>query len=477
MDYFGYRDGTLFAEDVPVPDIVKKVGTPVYIYSTRTFLEHYRKVADAFAEVDPLICYSVKANGNLGVLKKLADAGAGFDVVSGGEIYRVLRAGGDPARITFAGVAKTDKEINEALDVGIFLFDVESEDELKNIAKLARKKKTTASVALRVNPDVDPHTHKYITTGKSENKFGVDLHRARHIITRHHGDEGIDIVGLHMHIGSQITDIEPYEQALEKIVGFAQDLTFDEIKIKTLNLGGGFGIFYRGDEAKDIGAFAKVIVPAVKKLDVKLVLEPGRFIIGNAGILVSRVQYAKSTGAKNFVLMDAGMNTLIRPSLYGAYHKIWPVKAAFTNPEKGAVIPVDVAGPICESADVFAIERELPPLKRGDLVSIFSAGAYAFTMASHYNAHPRPAEVLVEGGDFTVVRKRETYEDLVRGEKDPITGGKPAGKSAPGKPGAKRKVKSKAKAAKPKPESDSDSTEKKQVEEQTGVEADAGSDQ
>ncbi|TET37513.1 MAG: diaminopimelate decarboxylase [Planctomycetota bacterium] len=474
MDYFGYRDGTLFAEDVPVPDIVKKVGTPVYIYSTRTFLEHYRKVVDAFAEVDPLICYSVKANGNLSVLKKLADAGAGFDVVSGGEILRVLRAGGDPARITFAGVAKTDQEINEALDAGIFLFDVESEDELKNIARLARKKNTTAAVALRVNPDVDPHTHKYITTGKSENKFGVDMHRARHIITSHYQDEGIDIVGLHMHIGSQITDIEPYEQAIGKVIGFAQDLTFDEIKIKTLNLGGGFGIFYRGDEAKDIGAFAKVIIPAVKKLDVKLVLEPGRFIMGNAGILVSRVQYVKSTGAKNFALMDAGMNALIRPSLYGAYHKIWPVKAAFTSPEKGAVIPVDVAGPICESADVFAIERELPPQKRGDLIAVFSAGAYAFSMSSNYNAHPRPAEVLVEGGEFTVVRKRETYEDLVRGEKEPLSGGKPAGTSAPKKSGAKRKGKSKAAKSKSKP--DSDSPEKKQDEEQPDVEADVGSD-
>jgi len=468
MDYFGYRDGTLFAEDVSVPDIVKKVGTPVYIYSSRTFLEHFRKIADAFAEVDPLISYSVKANGNLSVLKMLGDAGAGYDVVSGGELFRVLRAGGDPAKVTFAGVAKTDREINEALDADIFLFDVESEDELINIAKLARKKNKTATVAIRVNPNVDPHTHKYITTGKAENKFGVDLHRARHIIIKHHQDEGIDLAGLHMHIGSQITDIEPYEEALDKVIGFTQDLSLDDIKIKILNLGGGFGIFYRGDEAKDIGAFAKIIIPAVQKLGVKLVLEPGRFIIGNAGILVSKVQYVKKTGAKNFAMMDAGMNTLIRPALYGAYHKIWPVKAKFTGPKAGAVIPVDVAGPVCESADVFATERELPPQARGDLIAIFSAGAYGFTMASNYNAHPRPAEVMVEGGEFTVVRKRETYEDLVRGEKDLLTDGKPK---------AKRKGKGKSKAAKPKSKPDPDSSDKQQAEKQAGVEADAGSDQ
>ncbi|MHC4662755.1 MAG: diaminopimelate decarboxylase [Planctomycetota bacterium] len=446
MDYFTYRDGVLHAEDVPVPAITAEVGTPVYIYSARTFLEHLQKVAGAFREVDTLICYSVKANGNLAILKKLVAAGAGFDVVSGGELYRVLRAGGDPKKVTFAGVAKTDGEIAEAIDPGIFLFDIESEAELENVARIAREKKKAASIALRINPDVDPLTHKYITTGKAENKFGVDLATARDIVLRHHQDKGLVFSGLHMHIGSQITDVAPYADALDKVAIFVKNVAGEGVKFRTLNIGGGFGIFYRGDEAKDIRAFADVIIPVVRKLELNLVLEPGRFIIGNAGILVSRVQYIKPTGAKNFVMIDAGMNDLIRPALYGAYHRIWPVRADFTDPDKGAARKYEVVGPICESSDVFAVDRELPELNRGDLVSIFSAGAYGFTMASNYNAHTRPAEVLVEGKKFSIVRERETYEDLVRGEE----GAMPTPKAKP-KAGKKKKAK---KNRKPAPEAE-----------------------
>jgi len=418
MDYFSYRSGVLHAEDASVSEIAAKVGTPVYIYSVRTFIEHFRKARGAFAELDALICYSVKANGNLAILRRLAAEGAGFDVVSGGELYRVLRAGGEAKKVTFAGVAKTDREIAEALDAGVGLFDVESEQELENIARIAAAKRVAANVALRVNPDVDPRTHRYITTGKAENKFGVDIEKAGMLFRRHHKDAPINLAAVHMHIGSQITDVTPYAEALGRVAKLIANLRAENIEIGSLNIGGGFGIFYRGDEAKDIRAFADVIIPVVKELGVRLVLEPGRFIIGNAGILVCEVQYVKTSGPKTFVMLDAGMNALIRPALYGAYHKIWPVRAKFQNPDEGAVSEVDIVGPICESADVFAAGREIPEVKRGDLIAVFSAGAYGFAMSSQYNSQPRPAEVLVEGDKFTIIRRRETYEDLIRGEED-----------------------------------------------------------
>ncbi len=423
MDYFHYQDGQLFCEQIPVCNLAEKFGTPLWVYSKRTMLHHYEQLVRAFAELKPLICYSVKANSNLGVLRVMAEAGSGFDVVSGGELYRVIKGGGDPAKTVFAGVGKTDEEIRFALDCNVMLFDVESEAELERISVVASEMKKSAPVALRVNPDVDPKTHRYISTGKKESKFGLDLARASRIAREARNLPGVRMIGLHMHIGSQITQTESHSEAAQKGVQFVTELRENGHPIEWFNFGGGFGIHYRKQEAKSAEEFARVIVPEVRKTGCRLALEPGRFIVGNAGILVSRVLYTKVSGERRFLIQDAAMNDLLRPTLYEAFHRIWPVEpqGVLTPPEDfEASIPGteawDVVGPVCESGDFFAKDRNLPAMKRGDLLATFSAGAYGMVMSSNYNTRPRAAEVLVDGDSAKLVRRRETLEDLLAPE-------------------------------------------------------------
>ena len=420
IPFFEYRDGALYCEEVPLARVAAKVGTPVYVYSAASVLASYRQLALAFAAARPVICYSVKANANLGLLKLLARAGAGFDVVSGGEIFRALKAGADPEKIVYAGVGKTDDEITYALRAGIMMFNAESEPELENIAAIARRMGMTARVALRLNPDVDPKTHVYITTGKKENKFGIDLARAARIVTELLPRLGhVRLAGLHMHIGSQITSAGPHAEALAKLVRFVETHRAQLPDLKYLNVGGGFGILYDLEKPAAARDFAAKLIPLARKTGLQLVLEPGRFIVGNAGVMLARVLYVKQSGdEKRFVICDAGMNDLVRPTLYDAYHRIWPVETAvsLTAPPRNGLELVDVVGPICESGDFLAKDRRLPPVDRGDLLAVFSAGAYGHVMSSNYNARPRACEVLVQGGRFSVVRRRETYDDLVAAE-------------------------------------------------------------
>lgn len=430
MDYFRYYRGELRTEEVPVREIADQYGTPAYIYSARTIVEHYRKLRDAFAgplppDRAPVLCYSVKANSNLSILKLMRDEGSGFDVVSGGELYRALKVGADPKKIVFAGVGKTDDEIAYALESGILLFNVESEEELANIDRIAGRAGKKAPVALRVNPDVDPQTHTYIATGKKETKFGVDLIRARRILSRGRDFKNVRLNGLHVHIGSQITKVDPYVETLQRISAFLPECEKMGCPIEWLDIGGGFGIWYKDKLARPAFEIAAAILPILQKTGCRFILEPGRFIVGNAGVLVTRVLYVKESGEKKFVICDAGMNDLIRPTLYSAYHRIWPVKTDMAHsgevPDEdhwdGPLAVTDVVGPICESGDFFAKERKLPALARGDLVCVFSAGAYGYAMASNYNSHPRPCEIMVAGGEAKVVTGRESIEDLLRNEK------------------------------------------------------------
>ncbi len=427
MDYFRYRRGILHCEDIPVPEIAARAGTPSYIYSTRTVVEHYHKLRDAFRRGCPdlLVCYSVKANGNLSLLKLMQHEGSGFDVVSGGEIHRALRAGADPRTIVFAGVGKTEAEIRFALAQDILQFNVESEDELETIDAVARETGRVARIALRVNPDVDPQTHTYITTGKKENKFGLDFDRIRDLLGRLSRLPGVRLAGLHIHIGSQIVQVEPYVDALRRLLAFLPECAKAGHPVETLDLGGGFGIFYREKSARPPEAFAEALLPLLAQASCRILLEPGRFIVGNAGILLTRVLYVKRSGEKTFYICDAGMTDLIRPSLYGAYHRIWPVE---TDPGVEGEAPdeetwsgpaglADVVGPICESGDFFAKDRRLPPLRRGQLLAIFSAGAYGYVMSSNYNTRPRAAEVIAAGSRFEVVTPRETMDDLLGRER------------------------------------------------------------
>jgi diaminopimelate decarboxylase len=416
MDKFEYKNGTLYCENARVGDIAEKVGTPLYIYSRATIEHHYKQIEEAFRGTSTLICYSIKANGNLALLRIMKDLGAGFDAVSGGEIYRALAIGADPKKIVFAGVGKTDEEIRYALQAGILMFNVESREEMENIDRIALEMGRVAPMVLRVNPDVDPKTHTYITTGKAENKFGIDLLSTEEIVAEIPRLKNLQLLGFHCHIGSQITDIEPYNFAMRRMMDLFQKCR-KSYPIQYLNIGGGFGIYYKGDEARPVREFAQQIMPFVEATKCRLILEPGRFIVGNAGILVTRVQYIKKSGPKRFVICDAGMNDLIRPTLYQAYHRIWPVTTDLPLNAPGRELsPADVVGPICESGDYFARDRALPEMHRGDLMVIFSAGAYGFTMSSNYNSRPKPPEVLVEGNNWRVVRKRETYEDLVKDE-------------------------------------------------------------
>ena len=425
MDHFEYRNGRLFAEYVNVEKIAQKVGTPAYIYSKATFIDHLEKIRNAYDGLDTTICYSVKACGNINILRFMAAAGSGFDVVSGGELYRVLQAGGAPSRVVYAGVGKTDAEIAEALDAGIAYFNVESEAELDNLIRLAGEKGKQAKVALRVNPDVDYKTHEFITTGKKETKFGVDIGRAVKVFADYGENPAVNLCALHVHLGSGGKVIDPYVDAVQKILPLIDRLREKGHAIETIDLGGGYGADYESDSVPSAAEYAAGLVPLLKEKNVKLILEPGKSICANAGIMLTRVLYIKHGGSKKFVIADAGMNDLIRPSLYDAFHFIWPVRVEEKFvPDKrqenikpdGAEI-IDVVGPICEGADFLAKDRALPPTKRGDLLSVFAAGAYGFTMSSNYNARCRAAEALVDGDKFTVIGRRETYEDLVALEK------------------------------------------------------------
>jgi diaminopimelate decarboxylase len=427
MDFFNYKNGELYCEDVPAAKIAAEVGTPTYVYSKATLLRHYRQVADAFAPLNPTICYSIKSNGNLNLCKVLVAEGCGMDVTSGGELFRALKAGCDPKKIIYAGVGKTDDEIRMAIDAGIAAFNIESEAEIENIDRVAGAMGKTAIGALRINPDVDPgaKTHAKTTTGKKETKFGVDIERAERVFDHYKELKNLRIAGLHLHIGSPIYDVKPYVDAITKANALIDRLTKKGHRIEWLDMGGGFAVNYKNPEqALPVTEHAKALVPLLKGKPYKLAIEPGRYISGNAGIVLTKVLYRKQGGEKRFVIVDAGMNDLIRPTLYDAYHFIWPVKPDERNvpatrdedlvPADGET--VDIVGPICESGDYLAKGRPLPPTKRGDLLAVFTAGAYGFAMSSNYNNRPRAAEVLVDGDTYTVIRRRETYEDLIAAE-------------------------------------------------------------
>ncbi len=424
MEPFHYQNGQLYCENVPAAELAGRFGTPLFVYSQASILGTLRSLQAAFTAVDPLVCYSVKANSNLGILKIMAQHGSGFDVVSAGELYRVGLAGGEAGKTVFAGVGKTDDEIRAGLEAGVLMFNVESEAELAAVARVAAAVGKVAPIALRVNPDVDPKTHRYISTGKKESKFGMDIERAAKVAEAAVAIDSVRMIGMHMHIGSQITSTEPYAGAVAKGVELIDRLRKMGHPIAWYNMGGGYGINYRGHEARPVEEFARVIVPAVKAAGCRLAIEPGRVIAGNAGILLSRVLYTKQSGEKRFLIQDAAMNDLIRPALYESYHRIWPAvlpPGAAPAPEDSespvaGTEPWDVVGPVCESGDFLAKDRPLPRLDTGDLLATFSAGAYGMVMASNYNTRPRAAEVLVDGPDARLVRRRETLEDLVRPE-------------------------------------------------------------
>ena len=434
MHFFRYRNGHLYCEDVDLARVAEKFGTPLYVYSAGTILDHYTRLDAALAPLDHLICYAVKANSNRAILKLLADAGAGFDIVSGGELFRVLGAGGDPAKCTFTGVGKWREEIEYALEQGIYSFNVESESELENIDRIAGAKNLRAPITLRVNPDIDPHTHEYISTGSHENKFGIALDRIAAVYESAAKMRNIDIVGVQMHIGSQITEAQPFASAIWKLAPIVRELK-SKYAIKFFSIGGGMGIIYRralesgsgkwwhdhGGESSafSIRDYADAIVAPSRQLGIRIVVEPGRFLVGNAGVLLTRVGYIKKSGAKKFAIVDAGMNDLIRPALYHSYHEIVPVKETKSERER-KISKIDIVGPVCESGDFFALDREMPKLDEGDLLAIMSGGAYGFVMASNYNSRPLPAEGLVRGDKFALIRKRQTWKDLVRGEIEPL---------------------------------------------------------
>jgi diaminopimelate decarboxylase len=432
---FRYRDGHLYCEDVDLVCVAEKLGTPTYVYSAATILDHYARLDTALQSLDHLICYAVKANSNRAILRLLADTGAGFDIVSGGELYRVLAAGGDPAKCTFAGVGKSREEIEYALEQRVCSFNVESETELDLIDRVAGAKETRAPIALRVNPDVDPHTHEYISTGSRENKFGIALDRVAAVYEQAAKMRNVEIVGVQMHIGSQIAEAKPFASAIEKVAPIVRELK-SKYGIKFLSIGGGMGIVYRralesgsGKWWRDHGGesfafsvrdYADAIVPQLCELHLRILVEPGRFLVGNAGVLLTRVRFIKESGGKKFAIVDAGMNDLIRPALYHSYHEIVPVEeqSSITSMSERTQ-KIDIVGPVCESGDFFALDREMPELHEGDLLAIMSAGAYGFVMASNYNSRPLSAEALVRGDQFALIRKRQTWEDLVRGEIDP----------------------------------------------------------
>ncbi|MBC7773431.1 MAG: diaminopimelate decarboxylase [Pyrinomonadaceae bacterium] len=461
MDHFNYRDGRLFCEDVDLTNLASIVGTPTYVYSKATFTMHYDRVVEAFAELNPLVCYSVKSCSNIHLLKLLAGRGCGMDVVSGGELYRTRFVGVPGSRVLYAGVGKTEQEIREALGAPaahashghaaektntsldtyrrdgfgapdhdpIGMFNIESEAEFHTIAGITRSMNVHARAALRVNPDVDAHTHAYTTTGKAENKFGVDLRRAKEFF-RHFGSHShLKLTGLHIHLGSPINSTTPYIEGITKVLGLIDELASLGHHIDTIDLGGGFAADYQSGVSLSAADYAAAIVPLLReraRKGLKFIIEPGRAISANAGVLLSRVEYVKQSGIKKFIICDAGMHTLIRPALYGAFHFIWPASVADQHepPRRAEKLDLpgletaDIVGPICESSDFFAKDRLLPPVARGDVMAVFGAGAYGMTMASRYNSHPLPAEVLIDGSNAKVIASREDYQDLIARELD-----------------------------------------------------------
>ncbi len=405
--------------------IADKIGTPVYVYSKATFLDHIKKIQTAYAGIDTTICYSIKACGNIHILKELAAVSSGFDIVSGGELYRAQQAGADMGKIVFAGVGKTDTEIIEALNAGIGCFNIESEAELENLIKLCKVHGKTTNSALRVNPDISYDTHKHITTGVKETKFGIDIERTLKIYEKYAGNGVVEMSVIHVHLGSGGKSVDPYVNYVKKILPLVKELRGKGYRIDTLDLGGGYGADYETGTVPSAADYAEKIVPLLKAENLKLILEPGKSIIANAGIMLTRTLFKKSGGKKTFVIVDAGMNDLIRPCLYEAFHFIWPTRVSENFvPEKRVndldmknTDVVDVVGPICEGTDYFAKNRAMPGVERGDLLSVFSVGAYGYTMASNYNARPMCPEVLVDGDQFRIIRRRQTYEDLIKLEK------------------------------------------------------------
>jgi diaminopimelate decarboxylase len=412
MNYFNYKGLELFAEDVAIIDLAKRLGTPLYIYSARTLRRHFRVMSDAFKGSDVLVCFAMKALSNLSVLKLFGDMGAGFDIVSVGELMRCLRVGADARKIVFSGVGKTDEEIEAALKARILMINVESRPELERVSAVARRMGVQAPVSLRVNPDLDPGTHPHISTGHRDSKFGIPLSQVDEYYATARSLPNLELAGLSTHIGSQITETGPFSEAAEKVAGIIKRLRANGIALKYLDLGGGLGIPYQ-EEPPPPAQYASALMGPLRTLGLKIIIEPGRVLVGNAGILVTKVLYVKETDVKRFVVIDGAMNDLIRPVLYEAYHDIRPV----VKRPGSAIVTGDVVGPVCESGDFFARERDMPEVESGDLLAVMSAGAYGFVMSSNYNSRPRPAEVIVNGAEYSVVRERDNFEDIIRGEK------------------------------------------------------------
>jgi diaminopimelate decarboxylase len=428
MDHFHFGDSGLHAEDVDLSEIADSVGTPTYVYSRATFLEHFDRFQQAFSRLDPTICFAVKSCSNIAILQMLAERGAGMDIVSGGELLRAMAAGVDPERCVYAGVGKTDEEIELALKSGIGLFNCESAPEFENIARIAAELGRTARIALRVNPDVDPMTHRHTTTGVRSTKFGIDIEEAPEFFERHAGTPHCELCGLHAHIGSPVREVRPYVHAVERLLSTIDALEANGHRITTLDIGGGFAADYETGEAPPASTYADAVVPLLEarvRDGLQVILEPGRSISANAGLLLARVQYVKEAGDRRFAILDAGMHTLLRPSHYDAFHFVWPCDppAGMTpssrtrEPSIEGLLHYDVVGPICETGDYLALDRALPPLRRGDLVAVFGSGAYGMSMANRYNSMPLPAEVMVDGSSFAVIRERERLEDLFSHEK------------------------------------------------------------
>ena len=414
MHHFQYKEDELYCEDVPVRLIAEKTGTPCYIYSLATLSHHFTTFDAAFANVAHLTCYSAKANSNVAILKLFGSMGAGVDIVSGGELYRARMAAIPPERIVYSGVGKTVEEIDFALREKILMFNIESSQELEQINRRAEALGVRASISLRVNPDIDPNTHPYISTGMKRNKFGISADSALRAYEKAKNLKNIEVVGLDCHIGSQLTDVTPFVDALKRLRSLIERLTQNGFHIRYLDLGGGLGIVYDQEAPPQPHEYARALLGELKDIDCTLIFEPGRVIVGNAGILVTKVLYTKRTQAKNFVITDGAMNDLVRPSLYGSYHYIQPVLRSLKETEI-----VDVVGPICESGDFLARDRGLPMPAAGDYLAVMSAGAYGFSMSSNYNSRPRAPEVLVKGGQYFIIRQRETWQDLVRPETIP----------------------------------------------------------
>jgi len=414
MHDFQYKKDELYCEEIPISAIADSVGTPFYLYSHNTLLNHFKVFDSAFSSVQHLVCFSVKANSNIAVLKTLINQGGGVDIVSGGELFRALMAGADPKKIVYSGVGKRVDEIEFALQTDILMFNIESTQEPKVIDSVAGKLGNRARISFRINPDIDPKTHPYISTGLKKNKFGINIKKSLEEYRNAKQLKHIDIVGVDCHIGSQITDVAPFIDALKRIKELVVELQKEGININYLDLGGGLGITYDEETPPHPNIYAQAIIKEVSNLNCMLILEPGRVIVGNAGILVTKALYTKKSEDKNFVIVDAGMNDLSRPTLYGSFHGIQPVKLM-----KRSEFVADLVGPICESGDFLAKDRKMPQFERGDLVAIMSAGAYGFTMSSNYNSRPRVPEVMAAGEEFYIIREREEYDDLIKGESVP----------------------------------------------------------